>query len=336
MYAYSELYLAENNIDDYNKNLPMLNWKKVYEYNISAFESLCVLGSCNGILCLSLFIPGAPPLVSNIFMYNPITREKLPIPDVRFPECEDDPQFRSGFGFDVSEKKYKLVLVLLYKLNRIPIQNEVLIHTVGSKMWRRKVGIVPDELYGAHGQTSFLSVDGSLHWIAVKYAYERNNYELFIVSFSLGVEEFTYVPTPNSLVVNHSWHHSYHYVLGVLEEQLSFVDSSSCNFIKIWVRKSDNGKKCWIKQIFIQKHLVCRWGHEFVTPIKLRKSGEILFLVSDDRTKSKSMVSYNTESGKCRSVSVESKESKFRYIRVIPHEGSLMSLRSACGLDRDT
>ncbi|KAF5194937.1 F-box protein [Thalictrum thalictroides] len=323
-YKYN-LYFAENNDDEYNKNHPILSCKKIDNSpvkNTSSMANLSVLGSYNGLLCLTVLhkirFLGSNP----IYIFNPITGDRLRLPDPQSYEDEDKPRiFLSGLGFDVSIGKFKIVLAFCYSDDS---KSELQVHTLGSNIWRRKVGIVPIEPFDSLQDFSFVFVNGSLHWITIADNFP-NSRKLVITSFHFGVEEFGIVPKPKSVVVDPQLiYPRIYFVLGVLDEHLSLVDSSSRNFIRIWFKKNDNGKKSWIKKFVIQKNLVCRQLNEAIVPIKLREKGEILFLLLG----SEYMVSYNIESRKCRSLKVGSQESDCTYFDAIPVTSSLISVRS--------
>ncbi|KAF9597540.1 hypothetical protein IFM89_019500 [Coptis chinensis] len=70
-----------------------------------------------------------------------------------------------------------------------------------------------------------------------------------IVSLHLGVEEFGFVPTPESHLIKHTY---FEYSLGVLEGYLSFMECSSEPYIQVWVMKKYNDKESWVKKFCIE------------------------------------------------------------------------------------
>ncbi|KAF9614319.1 hypothetical protein IFM89_018072 [Coptis chinensis] len=112
-----------------------------------------------------------------------------------------------------------------------------------------------------------------------------------IVSFHLGVEEFTVFPTPDSIGQNSDDPLKY-WALSVLDDRLSLLDSSSRQYVDAWVTKDCDGKMSWNKLFSVRDPLV---SHRLVRPIQVLKNGEILLTRAFP-----CLVAYNTNSKEFR------------------------------------
>ncbi|KAF9613691.1 hypothetical protein IFM89_010133 [Coptis chinensis] len=297
--------------------------------DVSLFDSMSlsyeinIMGSCNGLLCLSK----RGNKRRNINIFNPITGEHQQLPHCTLPNnCKRITKYMSGFGYDVSMQQFKMVLLLFYRpFKSINVQKEVQVYTLGSKDWRRKIGNVPNlsfpnyyfPKYYVH--VSFVFANGSLHWIAIDNT--SSNPKSRIVSFHLGVEEFTVFPTPDSIGQNSDDPLKY-WALGVLDDRLSLLDSSSRQYVDAWVTKDCDGKTSWNKLFSVRDPLV---SHRLVRPIQVLKNGEILLTRAFP-----CLVAYNTNSKEFRLIEVP-----LGSFEPIPFVATLISVISAFGMNSD-
>ncbi|KAF9613684.1 hypothetical protein IFM89_010126 [Coptis chinensis] len=210
-----QLYFVENDEDLDANGLRKPIKVDIPFFNASNMSDLIVMGSCNGLLCVSNVdwrcgvqsgrrYKNLSTLPSNpIYIFNPVTLEQLPLPMFIYPECMKIEEFSFGFGFDVVKQQYKAVLVMFYKYDVMSdyVENEVQVCTMGNTTWSREIGGVLDILINAYLSLSYVFVDGSLHWIVMKDP-DSPTCRSVIVSFQLGVEEFTTISTPKSIVMN--------------------------------------------------------------------------------------------------------------------------------------
>lgn len=294
------------------------------------------MGACNGFICISevnccniSFLPRNP-----IYVFNPITKETAELPHFRVPKREVPSWIQSGkkcdkslsgFGFDDTVKEYKLVLVMFAARDYESqiFRNEVQLLTLGSKTWKRKIGIVPEELRLTSDTVSTSLVNRCLHWITIDNS--SRNKGPRIVSFHLNAEEFSVVPTPKSLK-----HEYCDYALGLFEDFLSLVDCTSA-FSEVWVMKKYSDQNSWVKQFSIQHSVVRHLGLscDSVELVKVCKNGEVLLNCNQA-----SLVSYNTATRKCRYIEVKGifKDDDHNLL-AHPLVGSTVSLESAFGMD---
>ncbi|KAF9598261.1 hypothetical protein IFM89_026092 [Coptis chinensis] len=305
-----------------------------------------ILGACNAFICISeinvmniSFLPRNP-----IYVFNPITKETAELPNFTVPkrdvpdsvdEGKKTDKCLSGFGY--YDSVFKLVLVIFTARNYHAqiFNNEVQILTLGSSSWRRKKSIVPMRLRRAYKTVSAPIVNGCLHWITTSDEDDsfppKEGGSPSIVSLHLGVEEFGFVPTPESHLIKHTY---FEYSLGVLEGYLSFMECSSEPYIQVWVMKKYNDKESWVKKFCIEHDSLCRPGtglrYDRVELLQVSKTGGELLLVCGN----KDLVSYNISTGMCRLVEIEGVWKRDElYLEAHPFVGNLISLKSAFRMD---
>ncbi|KAF9601404.1 hypothetical protein IFM89_019677 [Coptis chinensis] len=317
-----------------------------------------ILGSCNGFICLlsnpttirsflidNYFIPQSPV---TIYVFNPITKEYSKLPSFNVPKlnyqdnnlCEIDiekqtDRWLSGFGYVQSRNEMKVVVVLLVVRKSVPkvFDSVVYVHTLGSNVWRRKVGIAPNVLLKTLDISPSAVVNGSLHWLAIDQ-WTKNNGRPVIVSFDLDREGFGFVPTPESKKLLEFPYKGYN--LGVFEEYLSVMQCFSypADKIDIWVMKKYNVEGSWVKQFSFKQSLASR-SSSFDTAklIKVRNNGELLILCN-----SMDLVSYNVKTQKRKLIQVGwDGKSKSCYVpEVHTLVSSLISLQGAFGMESET
>ncbi|KAJ6680549.1 hypothetical protein OIU79_020119 [Salix purpurea] len=122
-----------------------------------------VVGSCNGLLCLSDSLYN-----DSLFIYNPFTGRYKELPkSFQYP----DQEVVFGFGFNARTKEYKVIRIVYYR-NRhggyprsrraIYSLSEVQVLTLGCPEWR-SLGKVS---YRLVRRASGALVNGRLHWIS--------------------------------------------------------------------------------------------------------------------------------------------------------------------------
>ncbi|KAF9669603.1 hypothetical protein SADUNF_Sadunf14G0124600 [Salix dunnii] len=277
-----------------------------------------VVGSCNGLLCLSNSLYN-----DSLFIYNPFTGRYKELPkSFQYP----DQEVVFGFGFNAKTKEYKVIRIVYYR-NRhggyprsrrvIYSLSEVQILTIGCPEWR-SLGKVS---YRLVRRTSGALVNGRLHWISRPC---RNRPARRLVSFDLTDEQFREVPKPDCGGLNRCND------LVVLRGCLSA--SVYCNYrrLEIWVMKEYNVKESWVKEYNIGPYLPKGLKQKPVRPPKIwkndsngrvvgalcvLKNGEILL-----EYKNRALFSYDPENGKFKDVELKGAPNWFQ---TVVHVGSL-------------
>ncbi|KAF9624623.1 hypothetical protein IFM89_012045 [Coptis chinensis] len=151
---------------------------------------LYTLAYCHGLICgASSFCKMGP-----LFIYNPITREYVELPETDIEAEPDKLSVSLGFGFDSIGKKYKVVR--FFKLYDDDLQTHMKgeIITLGEGSWR---GLeVPETVIcGTRRKPVFL--DETLYWITEKNSFLGGD---GLLAFDLSTEKFRTVKFPSSLI----------------------------------------------------------------------------------------------------------------------------------------
>lgn len=199
-----------------------------------------VVGSCNGLLCLSDSLFGEP-----VYVFNPFTRNYLELPKCRQFQ---DQEVLFGFGFHPVTNEYKVVRIVYYRTPRRLIRNhrsyprsEVHVLTIGkpnSNNGWRCFGKAPYQL--DRQAKDVVVVNGRLHWVSRpgRLGGLGGLTGRTIVSFDLKDEQFKLVSKP----VNRSNYH-----LTVIDGCLAAAVSCGYGKLEIWVMKEYDVKESWMK-----------------------------------------------------------------------------------------
>ncbi|OAY45188.1 F-box/kelch-repeat protein At3g23880 [Manihot esculenta] len=157
-----------------------------------------IVGSCNGVLCLSDDIRGVYP--NRVALWNPSVRKivTIPCPEVKLNADGEFCYYSLGFGFDSKSDDYKFVRIV-YMADNVRIFSPPLVEIYSSKnrYWRNDVEY--DLKSSIRPFTSAAFVNGACHWVASKPGNGGGEQEV-IVSFDLGEEVFREMEIPNCLV----------------------------------------------------------------------------------------------------------------------------------------
>lgn len=137
-----------------------------------------IVGSCNGLVCLSVF--------SRFILYNPTTKESRNLPDSLVPGNE---VFRR-FGYDSALEDYKIVKGASFPSNDGSKECVVETLSLRSSTWKRIPHKDVHDLYEGG-----VYLNGAVHWDVSHGSGDRR--EQAIVSFDLAEEDFQEVlPIP--------------------------------------------------------------------------------------------------------------------------------------------
>lgn len=173
-------------------------------------DVLQLIGSCNGLLCLT-------NSNGEILLWNPWIRKhrKLPSLPIEY-SFGTQVSSRLGFGYDQFNDDHKIVNFV--KISEIfedeesaTDQDEVYVYSLKLNFWRR-IGEFAWKFPEQQPDVGALA-NGALHWIVKKRRWEVNN---FIVSFDLKNEEFKEVMVCPRLTEN------------AFEQHLRILDSNLC------------------------------------------------------------------------------------------------------------
>nr|GEW23354.1 hypothetical protein [Tanacetum cinerariifolium] len=161
-------------------------WKIPNDNRSFALNVWKVVGSSNGLVCISLLREDFIVLVN-----NPWTRELRQVPMAPLLPENIRSDLCLSFGYDSSTDDYKIVMGVK-KPN-----DEVAIHVLSLKSdnWKL-IGHV--KYYFIYNRPGIL-LNGALHWIVQDYKNSKIKKKkvLLLLSFNLSLEEFKVIPQPN-------------------------------------------------------------------------------------------------------------------------------------------
>ncbi|KAL5709845.1 hypothetical protein ACHQM5_020482 [Ranunculus cassubicifolius] len=307
-----------------------------------------ILGSCHGFICLTqgtntpiphgsvrTFADVFFPFLNPISVFNPITHEYSLLPNFTIPECTSCAQQTGkffykcypGFGFEFWKKEFKMVLLVFTARNYTEqiFDSQVQICTLGSNIWKKKLGLVPHVLSQASNASVGVFLCGCLHWFVSDQSVKNDN--SVIVSFNLGLEEFGFIVPPELHKVPYGFCRRF----GVLEECLSVVECCHNFLVNVWVMQMYNVQESWVKRftIMLQDPFYdSNLSFKAVDIVQVRQNGELVFLCDDNY-----MASYNIPNKKWRVIEVRGSKGRGKgfvgSIQVHPFVGFSISLKSA-------
>ncbi|KAL5719995.1 hypothetical protein ACHQM5_012711 [Ranunculus cassubicifolius] len=249
----------------------------VTDYKVLVSSGLKLVGSCNGLVCLSDY-------KRHVVLRNPVTKQTT---DIRFGCYDNSKQiYDLGFGYDSLTDAYKVVRLELSFGKLIDVNlfrkecYEFYVFTVGTEKWRKI-----ETPFCLHENSRFTPyVNGSLHWFNLDDK-EGNLENDFIISFNVGTEEFHKVP----LKVRSKGDAM---SLGVLQECLCVYDYFAYDkgFFDIWLMKEYGVQDSWTKLYSVPFPVD---GSAYLEPFAVQRNGEVL--VKDDFKSS--LYRYNSKIG---------------------------------------
>ncbi|GLT96490.1 hypothetical protein SLE2022_141060 [Rubroshorea leprosula] len=270
-----------------------------------------LVGSCNGLLCLSII--GGSSESDSLLIYNPFVGDAVRVPPAnRFPNQSEV----FGFGFHPRTGEFKVVRIGWYPaldVEEVDDESMVQVFTVGTTEWRKK-GAPPPQL---RDEPPEALVEGSLHWVT-DVGMGGAGIIFGIISFELADEVFQEIPHPPCQRFE-----SRHYTLSVLNGCLSAATLVDDLHFDIWVMKQHRVKESWVKQFSFDPYFL-GGPPRFYTVICALKNGGIL-LQNEDR----SLVSYDPVENRFKTLQISGLSYWFRPLPFLP---SLLSAKATMNL----
>ncbi|GKV14996.1 hypothetical protein SLEP1_g25797 [Rubroshorea leprosula] len=296
-----------------------------------------LVGSCNGLLCLSFRIISDSLVSHGLLIYNPFVGDAVRVP----PADQFFDQFEVfGFGFHPRTGEFKVVRIVYYE-KMIMVGDPALdveelaegfdtvdesmveVFTVGTTEWINK-GAPPPQLGYEIGPPVAL-VEGSLHWVTL-VGMGGVDPIFGIISFDLADDVFEEIPHPpcQRLV-------SDHYSLSVLDGCLSAVGSVQTGHFDIWVMKQYHVKESWVKQFSFDPYLPRGWPVNTSSSVSrlpkficALKNGEFLLQYNNS-----SLVSYDPVENRFKTLQISGLRNQFQALPFLP---SLFSAKATMNL----
>nr|XP_009625042.1 F-box protein At3g07870-like [Nicotiana tomentosiformis] len=265
-----------------------------------------IVGSCNGILCLSDDLWGYR---DRYYIWNPSIRKSVKLPEPIFI-CKTHGPFDHtlGFGFDSVTNDYKVVRIVHTGFCTDKVPPHVELFKLSTGVWRDITPVAPS--YKLFKQKPEIYVNGACHWVASKGGIKGPK---MIVLFDVHEETFREMAVPGSLVWNFFGFFGEGFVLFVSDESLCLADCSNGNdeTIDIWMMKEYGDPESWVKlfsislrdisfNVGVVDYLRFNGGRQLLMkPIASRKNGEILWRVDKGL-----LVSYDPSAEKIKNLGI--------------------------------
>ncbi|KAG5548152.1 hypothetical protein RHGRI_013749 [Rhododendron griersonianum] len=258
-----------------------------------------VLGSCNGLICLSHGL-------DDIAIWNPSTRKCRQLPRAKIDYFEFG-HVSYGFGSDAITDDYKVVKIF---------ESKVQVCSMRLSSWKR---IQDFPYYMRYGRGYGVLVGSALHWVVTREP-DLDNTANLIGAFDLSVEEFWLVPLPDYS------DKTFHVNLGVLDGCLCLTATSYGARSDVWVMKDYGVEESWSKLLSVGQEVNRSFG--FVIPIAYSKNGCEILMAQDN----KKFIWYDLEHNTVKNIKICGLPDSFETVMGVE---SLIRLKGGDGLNRD-
>ncbi|KAG4929172.1 hypothetical protein AAZX31_17G007900 [Glycine max] len=227
-------------------------------------NSIKVLGSSNGLLCIS-------NVADDIALWNPFLRKHRILPSDRFhrPESSLFAARVYGFGHHPPSNDYKLLSITYFvDLHKRTFDSQVQLYTLKSDSWKN----LPSMPYAlCCARTMGVFVSGSLHWLVTRKL-QPDEPDL-IVAFDLTSETFCEVPLPATVNGNFDMQ------VALLGGCLCVVEHRGTGF-HVWVMRVYGSRDSWEKLFSLTENHHHEMGSgklKYVRPLALDDGDRVLF-----------------------------------------------------------
>lgn len=231
-----------------------------------------IVGTCNGLVCVSLCASG-----SVIVLWNPASKDvrRLAERQVLVPNGKRVCGVFIGFGTVVGTGEYKIVRFLSYKgvKTNVPKVGIVEVYSKRSDVWKEVENPGLKCLINEFSPTAV--VNGGVHWLGTRIGSgkgkDRADGKDCVVVFDLGREVFGDMSLPEC----DSYAEGYGWQISVIGESLSVFVYPTCGnmskSIDVWVMKDYGVAESWSKQFRIGLFTGVS------KPVGSFKNGELIF-----------------------------------------------------------
>lgn len=154
-------------------------------FSKSPCRSPRILGSCNGLLCLST-------VHFKLMLWNPSTGKSREFPD-SFIQSNSGCYIRYGFGYDERRNDYKVVKMFSFEKNGGRYDNIVQAYSLRANSWTMMSGFSSGYIYGKCG----VFLNGALHWEIRHSDDVSNTVSWEIVALDLAAERYRTMALPS-------------------------------------------------------------------------------------------------------------------------------------------
>ncbi|PIN19088.1 hypothetical protein CDL12_08233 [Handroanthus impetiginosus] len=283
------------------------------EFSFRSINSFfTVVGSCNGLLCLS---DDRVYYVHTIILWNPCVKRSIVLPKPNLIYNSYGTFVQSlGFGFDPVSRDYKVFRITYVDCARQHPQVEL--YKLSTGVWQDLSHLALD--YVIYNKSRQAYVNRAIHWIACC----KNCYDL-IVLFDMYYEVFRSMKLPVGLLNNDNPTNKdlvvYKESLALISWNVSGAEPSFC----LWMMKEYGVEETWSKHFSFDSHVFCGG---FMSPLWVGRRGEVIVVRQDGR-----LVSYDHDGVVVKDLGVHdsSYEDCRRSIHVDSYKESLVLLEGA-------
>ncbi|XP_047948404.1 F-box protein CPR1-like [Salvia hispanica] len=247
-----------------------LNRVAAFQFPFKSMNSFfTIVGSCNGLLCLS---DDRVYLMNTVVLWNPSVRRSvlLPKPNLIYNSYGSFNQYL-GFGFDSVSSDYKVVRITYVDVGVNP---QIEVYKLSSGVWKDLsccVELVP--VICSRARQVF--VNGASHWIA-RY---MDSYDV-VVAFDMCLEAFRTMKLPVLQGSDGQFRgRDLAVYMDCLALNLWHVPGAALCY-SVWVMQEYGVEKSWTKKFCFDFTSV---GSELLRPLWIRKQGEAVVVCQDGR-----------------------------------------------------
>ncbi|XP_055962125.1 F-box protein CPR1-like [Mercurialis annua] len=270
LHTASNLSIILKNSELYSLSFDSPHRIKLLDHPLMCYNhSIKILGSCNGLLCIS-------NIVDDIALWNPSIRTYrvlpyLPVELKRYFGMCSCRVSVFGFGYDCVFHDYKVVRIAQFSgVDRKSFESEVKVFSLRKNFWRRIADMPYCVLYpGENG----VYANGALHWLVSRSPdFDVAN---IIVALDLGVEGYKEVPQPEFADVQFKTE------IGALRGCLCLLANFHYERVDVWVMKEYMVKESWRKLISIASQEVIGTLRS-LKPLAYSESGNEVLIEHND------------------------------------------------------
>lgn len=259
-----------------------------------------IVGSCNGLICLTESNNKGSYLTVNTFLWNPsVTDQWKPLPKINLMNKVDSPFMVVGLGFAFHPKidDYKVVRIVYFLKNK---RTEVHVYSLRKDAWKTTDAKV--QYCHIHDTLSRSFVNGALHWLVAQKIHGQGKSDDLILSFDMAEDHLSEMELPE-LGYDESLSQK---CLAVHKDLLSvFVYSAHhCNGkCDLWVMDEYGVAGSWTKRFTFCLDV------EILMLLDILDNGEVVM-----QNRNGGLVVCDPNKGKFRALEVSGPASLFKYV----------------------
>lgn len=256
----------------------------IYSDNYYRLNEYFLIGSYNGLICL---FDRDRCNLPRLCFWNPATREKSEVLLAR-----SDNRFLFTFGYDASNKTYKVVAFRVQYDDDLGKTSIVKVFSLGDNSWRdiQCFPVIP--IYCGDGfRNNGVYCSGTINWLALcgDFDWEHNSSITFeqyvILSLDLSTETYTQLLLPRGF----NKVSRYHPTIAVLVDCLCFSHDFEQTHLVIWKMKDFGVHESWIQLFKISYESFFPCYHDYtmdfkrfdLLPLCLSQNCDTLILAND-------------------------------------------------------